>query len=83
MTKIINKYVGITHPLDQGNLSDEKFDLILNAWKFSNCSQGIHLWDEVWSDDSHYLHCDACGMEVHIDYINVPNGKDDVVGKKR
>jgi hypothetical protein len=83
MTTIINKYIGITHPIGGPNLSDEELNLILDAWKMSNCPQGIHLWDEVWSDDSHYLFCDACEMEVHIEKIIVPDGKDDVVGEKK
>lgn len=83
MTMIINKYVGISHPLGKTELDDEELDLILNAWKNSNCPQGFHLWDEVWSIDSHYLHCDACGMEIHIDHIVVPDGKDDIIGERK
>lgn len=77
MTTIINKYIGITHPkLDEG-LDEKKYDIILQAWKFSNCVQGIHLFDEVWSED-HYLYCDACGLEVHIEKVVVPDGKDEI-----
>lgn len=83
MTTIINKYIGLTHPLGETKLNDEELDLILEAWKNSNCPQGIHLWDEVWSLDDHYLLCDACEMEVHIEKIVVPDGKDDVVGERK
>lgn len=80
MTVIRNKYIGITHPLSQDERLDAKaYDLILEAWKSTNCPLGIHLWDEVWSIDNHYLHCDACGVEVHIDKIVIPDGKDDEV----
>lgn len=79
MTTIKTKYVGITHPkLDEG-LDEKQYNVILEAWKFSNCIQGIHLFDEVWSVERHVLHCDACGMEVHISKIVIPDGKDDEI----
>ena len=83
MTTIKNKYIGITHPID-GNMADAKEqEVIFQAWKVANCPQGIHLWDECLSsgDDGpdHYLHCDACGMEVHIKKIVIPDGKDDEI----
>lgn len=73
MTVLTNKYIGLSHPITE--IKDRKHkDLILNAWKISNCPQGYHLFDEVFSDD-HYLHCDACGIEVHIKKIVIPDGK--------
>jgi hypothetical protein len=76
MTTIVNKYVGITHPISGMGMSDKEHDIILAAWKKTNCIQNHHLWDEVWSLENHYLHCDACGIEVHISKIVVPDGKD-------
>lgn len=75
MTVIKNRYVGITHPLGEAVEIKE----FCEAWKQSNCANGIHAWDEVYSDESHFLHCDACGMEVHINKIVIPDGKDDIV----
>lgn len=83
MTTIIKKYIGITHPLGNKGIAEEEHNLILEAWKNSNCPQGIHLWDECYSsgDDGpeHYLHCDACGMEVHIEKVIIPDDKDDII----
>jgi hypothetical protein len=76
MTTIVNKYVGITHPLDELLTENEEF---CKAWKISNCRQGIHAFDEVHSLEHHYLHCDVCGMEVHIKEIVIPDGKDDIL----
>lgn len=78
MTTIHKKYIGITHPITDEGLNKKEFETLLQAWKISNCSQGIHLFDEVLSDD-HYLFCDACEMEVHISKIKIPDGKDDVI----
>lgn len=82
MTTIINKYVGITHPVLADGLDDKQYDTILEAWKNANCVQGVHLFDEVWSNENHYLHCDACGIEVHIEKIVIPDGKDNTIGEK-
>lgn len=79
MTTIKNKYIGITHPVMNEGLSDKEYDVILQAWKFANCTHGIHLWDESWSSEKHILYCDACGMEVHIEKIVIPDGKDDEI----
>ncbi len=81
MTTIKNKYIGITHPIAriEKDMSDKEHDLILEAWKVSNCPQNHHLFDEVWSLDDHYLYCDACGMEVHINKIVIPDGKEDEI----
>jgi hypothetical protein len=80
MTAIKNNYVGITHPLSNDKrLGEKEHAIILEAWKNANCPQGIHLFDEVLSNNEHYLVCDACGMEVYIEKIVVPDGKDDVV----
>jgi hypothetical protein len=79
MTTIINKYIGITNPITGDGISEKEYNLILESWKYSNCVNGIHLFDEVWSDNNHYLSCDACGMEVHIEKVVVPDGKEDVI----
>ena len=79
MTTIINKYIGITHPLSGEGLSDEQYSLILEAWKSTNCPNGIHLWDEVLSIEEHVLFCDACEMEVYISKVEIPDGKEDIV----
>ena len=78
MTVIINKYIGITHPLNDDLLELKEF---CEAWKASNCLKGIHAFDEVHSLENHYLHCDVCEMEVHINKVVIPDGKDDVVGE--
>ncbi len=78
MTTMINKFIGITHPL--GDVLDE--DVFCEAWKQANCRYGIHVFDEVHSLEDHYLHCDACNMEVHISKVVIPDGKDEVVGEK-
>ena len=36
-------------------------------WKKWFCPKNIHLLDECESGDDHYLSCDACNLEVHID----------------
>lgn len=80
MTTIIKKYIGITHPLSGNDIDEDDHNLILEAWKHANCPQGIHLWDEVYtSDKDHYLICDACEIEVHIEKIVIPDGKDDTL----
>jgi hypothetical protein len=78
MTTIRNKYIGITHPLEDAEALLKSKDFI-ESWKQSNCRYGMHLFDEVWSDESHYLHCDVCGVEVHIKEVVVPDGKDDII----
>jgi hypothetical protein len=76
MTIIRNKYLGITHPLEsKGFLQVNEF---IESWKQTNCRNGIHMFDEVLNNDSHYLHCDICGIEVHIKEIILPDGKDDI-----
>lgn len=80
MSTIINHYVGITHPIKE--IEDkESQELILAAWKMTNCINGIHLFDECLSIDNHYLYCDACGIEVHIKKIVIPDGKDNIIEK--
>jgi len=79
MTTIINKYTGITHPVIGEGLEEKEIELIYNAWKISNCSRGIHLFDEVWSDCDHYLVCDACNIEVHINKIIIPDDKNHII----
>jgi len=80
MTTIIKKYVGFTHPLSKDvRLGEKEYGVILQAWKTSNCPNGIHLWDEVWNTDNHYLYCDACGIEIHIEKVVIPDGKEDIL----
>ena len=79
MTMIINKYVGITHPF--GDIVED--DTFCEAWKISNCKHGVHAFDEVWALEHHYLHCDVCGMEVHISKIVLPDGKDETIGEDK
>ena len=79
MTTIINRYVGITHPINDNGVSEKEHSMILEAWKHANCPQGIHLFNEVWTIHRHVLHCDACGIEVHISKISIPDGKDKVI----
>lgn len=80
MTIIINHYIGITHPIS-GNIVDNKHkELVFEAWRRTNCPNGIHLFDEVLSNNDHYLHCDACGIDVHIAKVVIPDGKEDIVG---
>ncbi len=82
MTTIINKYLGITHPIEKEQWGEKEQNILFEAWKITNCIHGIHLWDEVCtidSHDNHYLHCDACGIEVHIEKIVVPDGKDVII----
>ena len=81
MTTIKNSYIGITHPITdmEKTMSDKEHNLVLEAWKRTNCINNIHLFDEVWSLEDHYLHCDACGMEVHISKVVIPDGKDNKI----
>ena len=39
-------------------------------WK-SDCKNGIHLFDECWNNESHYLVCDDCQLMVHIKDIEI------------
>lgn len=57
------KYRGITY----FRFLDNKFFW----WLFKKyfCKRNIHLFDECESDEHHYLSCDACGLEVHIEKI--------------
>lgn len=61
-------------------------------WREEKCPFGWHLFDEVRSlpsapafGGSHYLHCDACGLEVHIAAVIVPTAeeREDVATQKR
>jgi hypothetical protein len=79
MTTIINRYIGITHPISNEGITDKEFKTILGAWKLANCSQGIHLFDEYWNVDKHVLHCDACGIEIYIEKIEIPDGKEEEI----
>lgn len=41
----------------------------LLRWKEEECPKGCHLFDEMKSANEHFLHCDACGLVVHIAHI--------------
>jgi len=56
-----SKYIGITYPHIFSNR------IVRWLWKRINCRRGIHLWDEAWSPQNHYLSCDACGKTLGID----------------
>jgi len=57
------RYRGITY----FKFLDNKF--FHNLFKKYFCPREIHLFDETESIDNHYLSCDACGLEVHIEKI--------------
>lgn len=38
----------------------------LRNWKDAHCPNGNHLWDEVISNNNHYLFCDACEISLNI-----------------
>lgn len=56
-----NKYFGITHGIPMKKLA---------TWRREKCSQNIHAFDEVLSDGSHHLSCDACHLSVEIAKID-------------
>jgi len=54
-----------------GNVSYQGFthcvpSWLLPLWRRIFCRRDWHAWDEVLSDDRHYLGCDACGRHVDI-----------------
>jgi hypothetical protein len=52
---------GITHPFPTW---------LLPVMKRTACRKGWHAFDEVKNSDfRHYLHCDACGLEVDLMHI--------------
>ena len=58
----MKKYYGITY----FRLFSNKLGYFL--FKKFFYKRGIHLFDEVLSDE-HYLHCDACELIVYIEKI--------------
>lgn len=58
------KYHGITYPIFFC------FKPFFWLWKRICCRRGWHLFDEVWSTDNHYLHCDVCELVVNIESID-------------
>ena len=56
-------YHGLTYP---HFLSGK---LIQKLWKKIFCRKDVHLFDEVKTLEEHRLSCDACGLSVHIAYI--------------
>lgn len=73
MTTLRNKYIGITHPIKKDIIKNKTFCV---SWKISNCLNGIHAFNEICDVDGHYLLCDVCRIEVHIEKIIIPDGKD-------
>jgi len=63
MKIIRNAYYGITYPPILGKWP------IISLWKRFFCSKNMHIFDEVKSDISHCLYCDACGLVVNIETI--------------
>ena len=64
-------YYNISYPIVVG---DGYPEWLYRLWQRVMCKRGYHLFDEVahsCDDDllSHYLYCDACAMEVHIEKI--------------
>lgn len=60
-----NKYYGITYCIPC-------WKILLWIWKNTLCRFKWHLFDECLSSlegRGHFLHCDACGLEVHISRI--------------
>ena len=41
-------------------------------WEQFGCRHGWHLWDEVKSDNCHYLYCDSCGEIVYLEDCHEP-----------
>ena len=72
------KYQGITY-LKDGEREWTREEL--KRWKENKCLDGDHLFDEVWSVDSHYLYCDAChyclSIEQHLGIIKSKDIKDE------
>lgn len=56
-----SKYFGITHGVPMSKLA---------AWRDQKCVKNIHAFDEVLSDESHHLSCDACHLSVEIAKID-------------
>ena len=54
-------YHGITHPVP---------GWLLNLWRLIFCRRNCHAFDETSSDTMNYLHCDACGLMVHIESVD-------------
>lgn len=67
-------YMGITHGVSSTMIEDPHF---IEAWKKNRCSKGHHLFDEVWTIDSHYLSCDICNLVVNIESIDTSWVEDD------
>jgi len=57
-----HKYRMITHP------KFLEMSFIKKLWKRFLCTKEIHMFDECLSLE-HYLYCDACGLSVHIGFI--------------
>jgi hypothetical protein len=75
MTEIYKKRIGIKNPLND-MVNNETFK---EAWKMSNCINGIHAFREILFESNHFLICDVCKIEVHIDHIFIPDGRNEKV----
>ena len=65
--KTMNKkysYRGLTHNMPVSNW-------FLKLWRKVFCKKEIHLLDEVWNAEEHFLICDACEIMVHIKKIDL------------
>ena len=62
LKKMYYDYYGITHSVPKWLLSFRK--------KFY-CSRNIHTFDEMESPERHILVCDACGLRVYINRIDL------------
>lgn len=65
----MDSYIGIKYPRVFG------LKLVKWLWRHINCRRGMHLLDEVWSPDAHYLSCDACQFSVTIKTVGIPTIK--------
>lgn len=65
----ISKYHGVTYPT-----FFIRWNWQLWLWRKVMCCREIHLFDEVLSSSDipwpHYLVCDACELEIHIERID-------------
>lgn len=61
-----SSYAGLTYP----SFLEWKIwrKTVIHLWRKFLCTRNIHMLDECESLE-HYLHCDACGLRVHIAYI--------------
>ena len=69
-------YEGMTHGVPFGQaqrcyrLQTALHNALLRAWKKHRCPTGRHAFDEA-AGNEHFLHCDACGLMVHIARVEI------------